>query len=224
MSERTHAKATVAREPSRRPGKAEQTKRSSHAAKPAGLSSVYEVLGAPGESLDGQTLRYMQARFAFDFSRVRVHTDTAAGESARRLNAAAYTVGRHVVFGRSQFAPGSADGQRLLAHELTHVVQQRQAGEIRPGGEIEAGEVEDGFEREARQHAAQVDAPSVAPAPTTGLYRPRLQRSILGSFFSDLFSLSPGPFKAIGRAFGSESYSNDELAEVSEVSGHREEN
>jgi Domain of unknown function (DUF4157) len=211
MSERTHAKAIVAREPSRRPGKTEQTKRSSHAAKPAGLSSVYEVLGAPGESLDGQTLRHMQGRFGFDFSRVRVHTDTAAGESARRLNAAAYTVGRHVVFGRSQFAPGNADGQRLLAHELTHVVQQRHAGEIRSGDEIEAGAVEDGFEREARHQAAQVGAPSVAPAATTGLYRPRLQRSILGSFFSDLFSLSPGPFKAIGRAFGSESYSNEEL-------------
>jgi hypothetical protein len=59
-----------------------------------------------------------------DFSGVRVHTDARAAESARRVNARAYAVGSHIVFGRGQFNPGSAAGKRLLAHELTHVAQQ----------------------------------------------------------------------------------------------------
>ena len=66
----------------------------------------------------------MESRFGHDFSQVRVHTDTRAAESARAVNARAYTVGRNVVFGSGQYAPGSGEGQRLLAHELTHVVQQ----------------------------------------------------------------------------------------------------
>ena len=60
----------------------------------------------------------------FDFSQVRIHTDTRAAESARAVNAAAYTVGRDIVFGEGQYQPHTAHGQRLLAHELTHVAQQ----------------------------------------------------------------------------------------------------
>lgn len=63
-----------------------------------------------------------------DFSRVRVHTDAKAAESARAVNALAYTVGRDVVFGAGRYAPATREGQRLLAHELTHVVQQDQGG------------------------------------------------------------------------------------------------
>lgn len=64
-------------------------------------------------------------RFGYDFSDVRVHADTRAAESARAVNALAYTVGRDIVFGTGQFEPHTVKGQRLLAHELTHVVQQR---------------------------------------------------------------------------------------------------
>jgi len=66
----------------------------------------------------------MGQRFGHDFSQVRVHTGTAAEQSARDVNAHAYTVGHNIVFGSGRFAPGTHDGRRLLAHELTHVVQQ----------------------------------------------------------------------------------------------------
>ena len=67
----------------------------------------------------------MESRFGHDFSRVRVHTDARATDSALAVNAQAYTVGRDVVFGVGEYAPGAHTGKSLLAHELTHVVQQR---------------------------------------------------------------------------------------------------
>lgn len=66
----------------------------------------------------------MEPRFGHDFSRVHIHADTQAAESARAVSAKEYTVGSHVVFGRDRYAPQSIEGQRLIAHELTHVVQQ----------------------------------------------------------------------------------------------------
>lgn len=89
-------------------------------------SVVREVLRLSGQPLDTGTRAYMEPRFGHDFSQVRVHTDAKAAESARTVNALAYTVGRDVVFGAGQYAPRSSIGQRLLAHELTHVVQQGQ--------------------------------------------------------------------------------------------------
>src|SRR5215207_8793318 len=85
---------------------------------------VHEVLRVPGQPLDAGTRAFMEPRFGHDFSRVRVHTDAWAAESARAVDALAYTVGRDVVFGAGQHAPGTVAGTRLLAHELTHVVQQ----------------------------------------------------------------------------------------------------
>ncbi|WP_395822379.1 DUF4157 domain-containing protein [Archangium minus] len=76
-------------------------------------------------SLDPAVQKDMESRFGHDFSRVRVHTDVRAAESARSVHARAYTVGEHIVFGNGQYAPRSFSGRRLLAHELTHVVQQR---------------------------------------------------------------------------------------------------
>jgi hypothetical protein len=72
----------------------------------------------------------MEARFDHDFSRVRIHADEAAASSAESVAARAYTVGSHVVFGANRYAPGTAAGTELLAHELTHVVQQRDAGDV----------------------------------------------------------------------------------------------
>lgn len=86
---------------------------------------VHEVLRSSGQALDAQTRAFMEPRFGHDFSRVKVHTDTRAAESARAVNALAYTIGRDVVFGMGQYQPGTMEGKRLLAHELTHVVQQR---------------------------------------------------------------------------------------------------
>ena len=89
---------------------------------------VHEVLNSPGRPMDGGLRSFMEPRFGHDFSGVRIHTDSKAAESARSVNALAYTVGRDIVFAGGRYAPESPDGKRLLAHELTHVVQQNQAG------------------------------------------------------------------------------------------------
>ena len=86
---------------------------------------VHEVLGSPGRPLDAASRGFMEHRFSRDFSRVRVHDDTRAALSARALNAHAYTLGYDVVFGTGKYSPNSADGRRLLAHELVHVVFPR---------------------------------------------------------------------------------------------------
>jgi hypothetical protein len=85
---------------------------------------VHEVLRSPGRPLDAATLAYMEPRFGHDFSGVHIHSDSQAAKSARAVNALAYTVGRDVVFGAQRYAPTTNAGRRLLAHELTHVVQQ----------------------------------------------------------------------------------------------------
>jgi hypothetical protein len=86
---------------------------------------VDEVLRSPGQPLDTTTRASMEPRLGCDFSQVRVHTDIRASESARALNALAYTVGHDMVFDTGQYAPEMVKGKRLLAHELTHVMQQR---------------------------------------------------------------------------------------------------
>lgn len=86
---------------------------------------INEVLQSSGQPLDAQTRAHFEPRFGYDFSRVRIHADAKAGESARAVNALAYTVGGNIVFGAGQFAP------ELLAHELAHVVQQDIGGDIR---------------------------------------------------------------------------------------------
>jgi len=87
-------------------------------------ASVDRVLSGASRPLDISLQKDMGSRFGYDFSNVRVHTGSAADESAREVNAHAYTVGHNIVFGAGQFAPGSYTGRRLIAHELTHVVQQ----------------------------------------------------------------------------------------------------
>lgn len=87
-------------------------------------SIVHEVLRSSGQPLDPRTRAFMEPRFGHDFSQVRVYTDTQAAKSARAVNALAYTVGQDVVFETGQYAPGTRAGNRLLAHELVHVVQQ----------------------------------------------------------------------------------------------------
>src|SRR5262249_13208102 len=89
-------------------------------------ASVAGVLERPGSPLDAGSAREMGFRFGYDFSGVRVHTGSHAARSADELNAEAYTVGFDIVFGANRYSPDTAQGRRLLAHELTHVVQQSQ--------------------------------------------------------------------------------------------------
>ena len=87
-------------------------------------TSVERVLTSSGRPLDPALQQDMGQRFGHDFSQVRVHSGAAAEQSAQDVSASAYTVGHNIVFGTGRFAPGSSEGQRLIAHELTHVVQQ----------------------------------------------------------------------------------------------------
>ena len=94
---------------------------------------VHEVLNSPGQPLDRATRDFFEPRFGqivphYDFSPVRIHASQAAAASARAVNALAYTVGRDMVFGAGQYTPNTAEGRRLIAHELMHVIQQAAAG------------------------------------------------------------------------------------------------
>jgi len=92
------------------------------------LASVERALASPGRPLEPALRQDMERRFGHDFSRVRVHAGAVAGQSARDVDAQAYAVGHDLVFGAGRFAPSTHAGRRLLAHELTHVVQQTGAG------------------------------------------------------------------------------------------------
>lgn len=89
---------------------------------------VNEVVRSPGQPLDPAVRRFMEPRFGHDFSQVRIHNDTQAAQSAKSVNALAYTLGGHVVFGTGQYSPHTNNGRELLAHELSHVIQQKKAG------------------------------------------------------------------------------------------------
>lgn len=92
----------------------------------ASPSSVQSTISSQGNPLSSATREFFEPRFGHDFSHVRVHTDDGAAASARSVNALAYTVGTDIVFGSGQYAPETAKGSELLAHELTHVTQQAQ--------------------------------------------------------------------------------------------------
>ncbi len=88
---------------------------------------VHDVVRSPGQPLDRATRASLEPRFGHDFSRVRIHADAKAAESARAVAAHAYTVGGDIVFGAGRYAPGMESGRRLLAHELAHTIQQEAA-------------------------------------------------------------------------------------------------
>jgi len=115
---------------------------------------VHEALDSSGQPLDTGTRALFEPRFGHDFGGVRVHIDSEAAESARAVNALAYTVGRDVVFGAGQFAPHSYEGRKLIAHELTHVVQQRSAVQLPDG----VGKTGDRYEQRADAVASRVVA------------------------------------------------------------------
>jgi hypothetical protein len=96
-----------------------------------------EIRGLPGNGspLPPAVQSSMESGVGYDFDAVRVHTDTNAGHLARAVNARAFTVGSDIVFGSGEYSPQSKDGQKLLAHELTHVVQQTGPAQRSPQGE-----------------------------------------------------------------------------------------
>jgi Domain of unknown function (DUF4157) len=136
------------------------------------LATARRVVRAPGRPLDEDTRRSMASRFRRDFSEVRVHTDPAAARSAAGLGALAYTAGRDVVFAAGRFAPGTREGDRLLAHELAHVAQQPRPappspvlGLAGPGAPAERA----ADRAAAHPEAATRPGPGAGPGPATGL-------------------------------------------------------
>ena len=115
-------------------------------------ASVDEVLAHGGRPLENNVRHDMERRFGHDFSGVRVHSDQAAARSADDVSANAYTVGSHVVFGAGNYQPGSEKGTRLLAHELTHVVQQGSANRL-------------SLQRDENKDKTKSDAANQQPAP-----------------------------------------------------------
>ena len=133
-------------------------------------SPVHDVVNSGGGSpLAPDVQEEMQGRLGHDFSDVRVHNDSKAHESAQSVNAHAYTVGSNVVFQRDKYDPGSAEGKTMLAHELTHVVQQR-SGPVdgsSAGGGIKVSDPSDRFEREASANAEKAMSGAGAGAAAT---------------------------------------------------------
>jgi hypothetical protein len=128
-------------------------------------SPVHNVVNSGGSALDEPVRKDMESRFGQDFGSVRVHTGAAAHDSATSVQAQAYTVGDNIVFQSGRYDPSSGQGQHMLAHELTHVVQQR-SGPVdgtEAGGGVKVSDPSDRFEREAVSNADRVmSAPPTA--------------------------------------------------------------
>ncbi len=127
---------------------------------------VHDVLRSPGQPLDAAARAFFEPHFGMDFSAVRVHTDAKAAESAQAVNALAYTVGHEVVFGAGQYAPQSAGGRRLIAHELTHTVQQNGTSTSIQPAVLNIGSPSDSAEQEAQQAEHAIESGQT--------YQPRL--------------------------------------------------
>jgi hypothetical protein len=139
-------------------------------------SPVREVVSSGGGvPLESSTRSDMESRLGHDFTDVRIHTGPKANESARAINAQAYTVGTNVVFQTGKFAPDTPTGMHTLAHELTHVVQQRNgpvAGAPAPGG-IRLSDPSDAFEQAAERTAVT----ALTPSSTTASGETSVQRA-----------------------------------------------
>ncbi|WP_081838957.1 eCIS core domain-containing protein [Thermogemmatispora carboxidivorans] len=128
-----------------------------------------------GEALPQEVRAYMEPRFGHDFGQVRIHVDEWAAQAAQALNARAYTVGQDIFFGQGEYAPQTNEGRHLLAHELTHTLQQQGAS----GGVQGVSERGESSEQEARRMAQEVVAapgPVGAPRAVSRLGAPLIQR------------------------------------------------
>ncbi|MDN5796619.1 MAG: DUF4157 domain-containing protein [Intrasporangium sp.] len=134
-------------------------------------AGVHELIaGGSGQSLDGDTRADMEGRLGADFGDVRIHTGARAHESAQAVGAHAYTVGQDIVFQRGAYDTQSSTGRTMLAHELTHVIQQR-SGPV-DGTPVEGGvRVSDPSDRFEREAAATADRVMSSPAPAVGAQR-----------------------------------------------------
>lgn len=140
--------------------------------------AVQQLVSSGGRPLDDSTREQMEGAFGADFGDVRVHSGPEATASAQRLGAHAYTVGEDIVFSESRYQPDSSAGRETLAHELTHVVQQR-SGPVDgtdTGSGVKVSDPGDRFERAAEATAARVAAGQAADAGQVAAAGPGIQR------------------------------------------------
>jgi hypothetical protein len=174
--------------------------------------SVDDVVGVPGQALDPGTRAFFEPRFGSDFRQVSVHTGSRAEESAAAVNARAYTVGTHIVFGTGEYAPGNTAGQELLAHELAHVVQNAQGATEASAvdGARAVSQPSDPLEKAAEHTAARILEPGAKAnagrksVPSGALPRSPVQRQPTHLFQPELDkcyvpgkeppSMRPSPF------------------------------
>lgn len=158
-----------------RQGRSPLRRRAHQASAPATAPPiVQEVLRSPGQPLDRATRIVMESQLGYDFGHVRIHTDAKAAESAQAVHAQAYTVGAQIVFGPRQYQPHTPSGRSLLAHELTHVRQQRPVSPTHARAPLTVGPADSRYEREAETVAA--GGPALAPSPSSAVLPPTLQR------------------------------------------------
>jgi Domain of unknown function (DUF4157)/OmpA family len=151
-------------------------------------SIVHEVLRSPGQPLDAATRSFMEPRFGKDFSSVRIHHHSEAAKSARAVSAYAYTVGQNIVFGEGQYSPSSSSGRKLMAHELTHTIQQSHNGVSNLAGSLRVSNANDPDEREAESVAESLLNADNYPAVT-----PQIQPAITAiQRLGDLSKVPPG--------------------------------
>lgn len=129
---------------------------------------VQNVISSGGHPLDHQTRSFFEPRLGYDLSSVRIHTDSIAGQSAQAIHARAYTLNSNIVFGRGEYKPESETGRHLIAHELTHTIQQ--IGHINRQDDMDAGTSE---HRDADIPVAGVPIPGDAENP---IPEPRIPR------------------------------------------------
>jgi outer membrane protein OmpA-like peptidoglycan-associated protein len=173
-------------------------------AKPAADPSparVSRVLESPGQPLDRSTRAVMEPMFRHDFGGIRVHTGRHAEDSAQAQGAAAYTLGRHIVFGAGQYRPATEAGRRLVAHELAHALQQAGGAGLAPGA-LPAGRPHEAAEAEADRAAGAVM--SGRPAAVRPGQRILLQRQPLPGTQTPLGDkLAEGASPLLASAIGS---------------------
>jgi hypothetical protein len=125
-------------------------------------ASVRDVMRDAGAPLGRESRDFFGARFGHDFSRVRIHADSRAADSAKEVGARAYTVGNHIAFGAGLYSPSTNEGRRLLAHELTHTIQQENG--VAPSWTISDSAAHEG---EADRAAAAIYGAGPMPVATT---------------------------------------------------------
>jgi lysozyme family protein len=135
-----------------------------HLLENAAAQQLHRQLTSPGAPLDSADIGFMEARFGHDFSTVRIHKDADAAESARVVNARAYTFGNAIVFGHGQYAPGTTPGRNLLAHELAHVLQHSSAHQAGQTPSIQRSAI--GRQGQASQSTGQNSQPQAKASPS----------------------------------------------------------